>query len=188
MIQALLGSGGTRTFTDSVSVQEFEGDEVLMSDLTQSIVVAASAALLSTVGALWTQIIAARINRRNTLDDRRLDALVDVRQKIEIAHGRWQGWAYVSVMRPDNEDPAARLELAGDAMHEAWYATNLFELYFPSMAVMMGEFRDSILRKRDIARRQVKENAFNPDEFKDIGPSLDELTRRGRSLLKMPEL
>jgi len=158
-----------------------------MADLTQSIVVASSAAFLSTVGALWTQIVAARINRRNNLDDKRLDALVDVRQKIEIAYGRWQGWAHVSVTQPGNDDPVARFDLAGNATHDAWYATNLYELYFPSMAGMMGEFRNAILAKRDIAHKQVADNRFTPDEFKNIGPSLDELTRQGRKLLKLPE-
>jgi hypothetical protein len=158
-----------------------------MSDLTQSIVVASSAAFLSTVGALWTQIVAARINRRNVINDKRLEALVDVRQKIEIAWGRWEGWAYVSIVHPPHEDPSERLKLAGDATHEAWYATNLFELYFPSMAPMMGEFRSSILERRSLAERQVEAQQFDPAAFKNIGPSLDELTSRGRTLLKLPK-
>jgi len=158
-----------------------------MSNLTQSVIVGASAALLSTLGALWIQIIAAKITRRNQINDKRLDALVDARQKIEIAGGRWQGWAHVSITRPENEDAAERLALAGSATHDAWYAINVCELYFPSLTVMMSGFRDAIMTKRDIANKQVADNVFDSDEYKGIGPSLEELTSQGRKLLKLPK-
>jgi hypothetical protein len=158
-----------------------------MSDLAQSIIVGVTAALLSTLGGLGTQFVAAKIARNNQINDKRLDALVDVRQKIEIAWGRWEGWAYVSIVHPPNEDSSERLKLAGDATHESWYATNLFELYFPSMAPMMGEFRSSILERRSLAEKQVEAQQFDPAAFKNLGPSLDELTSRGRTLLKLPK-
>jgi len=158
-----------------------------MSDLTQSIVVASSAAFLSTVGALWTQIVAARINRRNVINDKRLEALVDVRQKIETAYGTWRGWAHVTITAPAHEDANERYAWASKAIHEAWYSSIVFEMYFPSLTPMMREFRETMGKIKDVASNQVARRQFDGSEYENLGPSLDDLTHRARKLLKLPE-
>jgi hypothetical protein len=170
-----------------MTVQGFEDREGLMADLTQSIVVASSAAFLSTVGALWTQIVAARINRRNVINDKRLEALVDVRQKIETAYGTWRGWAHVTINAPAHEDANERYTWASKAIHEAWYSTIVFEMYFPSLTPMMREFRETMGKMKDIASEQIARRTFDGSQYENIGPSLDDLTNRARKLLKLPE-
>lgn len=143
-------------------------------------------ALLTFVGATFAQFLGNRLESRRNLDERRLMAIVDLRQKVEISGGRWRGWAKVVIEGGEFEDPKVRWELASTAIHEAWYSTVIFELYFPEFENEMELVRKGLGRERDIADSQVKSKIFNPKEFESGQTKLiSDVTRKARNSLKL---
>lgn len=147
------------------------------------------AASLSTVGSLLLQTYVARTSRRIAYDDKRLAALLDVRQAVEIACGRWYGWASVSLKGDATSSPAEVYSRAGDATHDGWYSTRVFEMYFPSLRADAEAMRKEIQRFKDEAHKQVSEGGpFEPIRFSTNKLiDLDEIAGRGRKLLGFPD-
>ena len=155
-----------------------------MPDVALAIIVAT----VSTMGSWAVQAYMAKTTRRDTYDEKRLVALLEVRQAVEQAGGRWFGWAS---KRLENEDPAACAsfkELAEQAMHDAWYATRVFEMYFPTMMEESQLMRDEVSRHRDVATHQVEvSGVFNRSEFSDHRTiSLDDVVTKARKILGYP--
>jgi len=150
------------------------------------ILIVAVTALLTFVGATFAQFLGNRLESRRNLDERRLMAIVDLRQKVEISGGRWRGWAKVVIEGGEFEDPKVRWELASTAIHDAWYSTVIFELYFPEFEKEMELVRKGLGRERDIADSQVKSRIFNPKEFESGQTKLiSDVTRKARNSLKL---
>jgi len=150
------------------------------------ILIVAVTALLTFVGATFAQFLGNRLESRRNLDERRLMAIVDLRQKVEISGGRWRGWAKVVIEGGEFEDPKVRWELASTAVHDAWYSTVIFELYFPEFEKEMELVRKGLGWERDIADSQVKSRIFNPKEFESGQTKLiSDVTRKARNSLKL---
>jgi len=150
------------------------------------ILIVAVTALLTFVGATFAQFLGNRLESRRNLDERRLMAIVDLRQKVEISGGRWRGWAKVVIEGGEFEDPKVRWELASTAIHDAWYSTVIFELYFPEFEKEMELVRKGLGWERDIADSQVKSRIFNPKEFESGQTKLiSDVTRKARNSLKL---
>lgn len=60
-----------------------------------NLLVALLAASMSTFGSFLLQMYVSRESRRQTYDEKRLMALLDVRQEVEKAEGKWFRWASV---------------------------------------------------------------------------------------------
>jgi len=150
------------------------------------ILIVAVTALLTFVGATFAQFLGNRLESRRNLNERRLMAIVDLRQKVEISGGRWRGWAKVVIEGGEFEDPKVRWELASTAIHDAWYSTVIFELYFPEFEKEMELVRKGLGWERDIADSQVKSRIFNPKEFESGQTKLiSDVTRKARNSLKL---
>lgn len=138
---------------------------VALGDLGQSALLVGVTTLLSTLGALLIQRISTRSQQQAAFDQKRLDAIVDVRQKIEISLGRWRGWAHATANGPKFVDPKEQYELASASIHEAWYSTRVFEIYFPDLAPQVERLRQGLVTAKEIAARQVEAGRFDPSEF-----------------------
>lgn len=155
----------------------------------ETFVVALVAASLSTLGSLILQMYVARTTRRLTFDDRRLSALLDVRQAVEMACGRWYGWAS-AVLAPASADECRdHLRRAEESMHEGWYATRVFEIYFPAMLADAQSMREEMTRYRVEAQDQVSRNeGFDGDALSAMSRvDFDDVVRRARQALGFPE-
>lgn len=156
-----------------------------MSDLGLALVVTS----ISTLGSLLVQVYMSRTTRRDTYDEKRLVALLDVRQAVEQAGGRWFGWASKCLAGEDPKDCDEFLDMAGQATHDAWYATRVFEMYFPTMMNESQLMRDEVTRRRDLAIHQVEvSGVFNQPAFSDQRMiDLDDVVSKARRILGYPE-
>ena len=162
---------------------------IALGDVAQSALLVGVTTLLSTLGALLIQRISLRSEQKAQFDQKRLDAIVDVRQKIEISLGTWRGWAHVAIEKPPYEDAADRYERASASIHEAWYATRVFEIYFPDLAPQLERLRRSLGATKAIAARQVEAGRFDAKEFEVESSGsdrvLDEVTTTARRALSL---
>jgi hypothetical protein len=156
-----------------------------MSDLAIAVVVAS----LSTLGSLLVQVFMARTARRDVYDEKRLVALLDVRQAVEQAGGRWFGWASKQTRNDDPAVSAEFKELASQATHDAWYSTRVFEMYFPTMMKESQLMRDDIDRQKKLAMHQVEvTGVFDGDEFsKNRTIDMDDVVKKARKILGYPD-
>lgn len=156
-----------------------------MSDVAVAILIAS----LSTLGSWLVQVYLTRTTRRDVYNEKRLVALLEVRQSVEQAGGRWYGWASKALSGGDLNEAALTREKAEQATHEAWYATRVFEMYFPTMMLESQLMRDEISRRRDLAHHQVEvTGTFNRSEFSDHRTiDLDEVVRKSRKILGYPD-
>jgi hypothetical protein len=156
-----------------------------MPDVALAIIVAS----LSSLGSWLVQVYMARTTRRDSYDEKRLMALLDVRQAVEQAGGRWYGWASMRLGDEDPEACASFKEMAGQATHDAWYATRVFEMYFPTMMSESQLMRDEVTRLRDLASYQVEvTKIFDKTAFSELRTiSLDDVVKKARGILGYPE-
>jgi hypothetical protein len=156
-----------------------------MPDLAIAIVVAS----LSTLGSWLVQVHMAKTTRRDVYDEKRLVALLDVRQAVEQAGGRWFGWASKRLGNEDPEACAEFREMAEKATHDAWYATRVFEMYFPTMMKESQLMRDQISARRDLAVHQVEASGvFDGAAFADQRLiDLDAMVGKARRILGYPD-
>lgn len=156
-----------------------------MSDIGLAIM----AASLSTLGSLLLQTYVARTSRRIAYNDKRLAALLDVRQAVEIACGRWYSWAATSLNGDTSLTPDDVYLRAGEATHDGWYSTRVFEMYFPSLSEYAEDMRKEIQRYKDEAHAQVsRKGTFDPTQFSaNKLIDLDDIARHGRKLLGFPD-
>lgn len=151
--------------------------------------IALLAACMSTLGSLLLQMYVARTNRRLTYDEKRLDALLNVRQLVESCGGRWFGWASAVLNGAQGQDPEHLRKNAIDAMDRAWYATRVFEMYFPTMKEDADKMRAQMKRRREVAEQQVNEGGpfdaggFSASRLVD----LDDVVHRSRQILGYPK-
>ncbi|MEY2740014.1 MAG: hypothetical protein RL283_116 [Actinomycetota bacterium] len=162
---------------------------IALGDVGQSAVLVGVTTVCSTLGALLIQRISLRKEQEAAFDQKRLDAIVDVRQKIEISLGTWRGWAHATITRPEFEDPKERYERASRSIHEAWYATRVFEIYFPDLAPELERLRRGLGTAKDIATRQVDAGRFDHTEFeadsRECDAVLDRVTTHARAQLSI---
>jgi len=151
---------------------------IALGDIGKSALLVGVTTLLSTLGTLLIQRISAGSEQQATFDQKRLDALVDVRQKIEISLGRWRGWAHATAHKPEFVDPKEQYELASASIHEAWYSTRVFEIYFPNMAPQLERLRSGLGTAKEIAARQVQAGRFDPSEFEADSRVCDEILEK----------
>jgi len=157
-----------------------------MSDFAIALI----AASLSTLGSLLTQMFVSKNSRRQTYDEKRLVALVEVRQAVEEAVGRWYAWANARLGQESPEAYASLQERASEATHEAWYSTRVFEMYFPTLMKESQSMRDEISRCKDEANRQVEvggvfdKAGFSSNQTVD----LDEVVAKARKILGYPSV
>lgn len=156
-----------------------------MSNLGLALVVTS----FSTLGSLLVQVYMSRATRRDTYDEKRLMALLDVRQAVEQAGGRWYGWTSKCLAGEDPNECNLFKELAGQATHDAWYATRAFEMYFPTMMTESQLMRDELSRRRDLATHQVEvTKIFDRSAFADHRKiDLDVVVARARKILGYPD-
>lgn len=151
--------------------------------------IALMAASFSTLGSLLLQMFVARTNRDLMYNDKRLASLLDVRQVVEEACGRWHGWASAVLDDERVDDPLKLRQEAGDAMHRAWFATRVFEMYFPKMTHEANSMRKMLMAYRDEAHAQVEAGgAFDPSKFDVMFTvDFDAITNSARRRLGFPD-
>jgi hypothetical protein len=157
-----------------------------MSDFAIALI----AASLSTLGSLLTQMFVSKNSRRQTYDEKRLMALLEVRQAVEEAVGRWYAWANARLGQESPEACASLQERASQATHDAWYSTRVFEMYFPTMMKSSQSMRDEISRCKDEAIRQVEAGgAFDNARFAtNQTVDMDEVVAKARKILGYPSV
>lgn len=148
------------------------------------------AASLSTFGSLVLHVYSSRENRRNIYNEKRLDALLTVRQVVESACGNWYGWAD-SVL---NGQPAhvceSRRRAAGDATDRAWYSIRRYEMYFPTLKHFGQDMRKQLEGYRSTAENMVKAGGgFDGNKFASgsLNHDLDKIIECSRTLLGYPK-
>lgn len=79
-------------------------------------------------------------------------------------------------------------ESAGSATNDAWYATRVFEMYFPTMMKESQMMRDAILRGKNEAHRQVALGGdFDAVKMKEASDAnLDAIVAKARKSLGYP--
>ena len=157
-----------------------------MSDFSIALI----AASLSTLGSLLTQMFSSKNSRRQTYNEKRLVALLEVRQAVEEAGGRWYAWAKACLGQDSPETCASLEERASEATHDAWYSTRVFEMYFPTMMEASQSMRDEISRRKNEAIRQVEAGgAFDNARFSsNRAVDLDEVVAKARKILGYPSV
>ncbi len=118
--------------------------------------VAILAAGFSTLGSLLLQMYISKNSKDQRYDEKRLMALLDVRQKVEQAGGQWYGWTNARLSGLSDEECSSLENAAGSATNDAWYATRVFEMYFPTLMKESQQMRDSLLSNKAEAVRQVE--------------------------------
>lgn len=159
------------------------------SDLQTNILIAIGAATFSTVGAFVVQYFLAQTERKNVINDKRLEALVQMREKVEYARGYWYGWAALAAQPSAHYDAREKNRIADDAMNAAWYAITLFDLYFPTFRTELDQLRTQLTSAKTIALRQIENGTFAPDEFtrdSDVMKHLDIVVVQARAILDLP--
>lgn len=153
-----------------------------------NLLVALLAASMSTFGSFLLQMYVSRESRRQTYDEKRLMALLDVRQEVEKAGGKWFGWASARLGGESVEVCDSFEESAGSATNDAWYATRVFEMYFPTMMKESQMMRDAILRRKSEAYRQVALGGdFDAVKMKEASDAnLDAIVAKARKSLGYP--
>lgn len=153
-----------------------------------NLLVALLAASMSTFGSFLLQMYVSRESRRQTYDEKRLMALLDVRQEVEKAEGKWFRWASVRLGGESVEVCDSLEESAGSATNDAWYATRVFEMYFPTMMKESQMMRDAILRGKNEAHRQVALGGdFDAVKMKEASDAnLDAIVAKARKSLGYP--
>ena len=146
------------------------------------------AASIPVSGALLVQIYESKTARRQSYDEKRLVALLDVRLAVEKAGGRWYSWAFLTLnQQPTHicEEMEREAEGATDA---AWYSTRSFEMFFPTMLSEAQMMRDEILRCKNISISQIRARGeFSREEFVENRLiDLDTITQKGRKILGYP--
>jgi hypothetical protein len=148
------------------------------------------AALMSTLGSLILQVYVSRNSRRMLFDEKRLQAVVSVRQEVEIACGRWRGWAESVLNNFDTETVASRKRVADECLHGAWYSTRVFEMYFPQLRSDADSMRQLMMAVKDEAEKQVSDKKkFDGKNFELVGSriiDLDDVVSRARRILALP--
>jgi hypothetical protein len=154
-----------------------------------NLLVAIGAATFSTLGAFVVQYFLASRERRNIINDKRLEALVQMREKAEYAGGYWYGWAASAAQKPSHYDEVEKERNASDATNAAWYAITLFDLYFPTFRPDVENLREYLLKRKELALQQIENEVFTPEEFDREG-SLRELLEKmvveARQILDLP--
>ena len=152
--------------------------------------IAILAAAMSTLGSLILQVYVSRNGRRMLFDEKRLQAVVSVRQDVEIACGRWRGWAESILEKFDDVTVTSRKRNSDEALHEAWYSTRVFEMYFPQLRNEADLMRKMMLAVKDEAERQVRSGEdFNGSAFDAVGLrilDLDNVVSQARKILALP--
>lgn len=146
------------------------------------------AASVSSLGALGLQMYVSRNNRKMVYDERRLEALLSVRQDVESACGHWYGWTD-SVLSADGADERKRRELDADkATDRAWYSTRVYEMYFPTLKAHGEQMRDQIGRYKSVAHSLVEAGGrFDGDRFTEVYTfDFDVMVEESRKLLGFP--
>jgi hypothetical protein len=148
------------------------------------------AALMSTLGSLILQVYVSKNSRRMLFDEKRLQAVVSVRQEVEIACGRWRGWAESVLESFDAETVMTRKRAADECLHGAWYSTRVFEMYFPQLRSDSDLMRQLMMAVKDEAEKQVSERKkFDGKNFEHVGSrimDLDDVVSRARKILALP--
>ena len=148
------------------------------------------AALMSTLGSLLLQVFVSRNSRRMLFDEKRLQAVVSVRQEVEIACGRWRGWAESVLKGFDAETVMTRKRTAEECLHGAWYSTRDFEMYFPQLRSDADSMRQMMMAIKDEAEKQVRDGKhFDGSNFDLVGSrvmNLDDAVSRARKVLALP--
>jgi hypothetical protein len=161
-----------------------------LNELQTNILVAIGAATFTTFGAFVVQYYLAKLERKNDIDDKRLEALVQMREKVEYARGYWYGWADNAAQPNAHYNEPEMSRTAADAMNAAWYAITLFDMYFPTFRQELDQLRTQLQNDTKIAERQIEEKVFDPDEFNrdgDIVKHLDALVTAARDILDLPK-
>ena len=146
------------------------------------------AASIPVSGALLVQIYESKTARRQSFDEKRLVALLDVRLAVEEACGRWYAYADATL----NQQPSHICEEiergAAKATHEAWYKTRSFEMFFPTMLRESEMMRDEIVRCKNISLSQVMARGdFSREEFTEHRIiDLNTVAQKGRKILGYP--
>ena len=156
--------------------------------LSKSNFLVLAAASIPVSGALLVQIYEAKTARRQSFDEKRLVALLDVRMSVEQAVGRWYKWAFVTLgQQPSHICEEAERD-AERATHDAWYSTRSFEMFFPTMLDESQMMRDEIARCKNVSISQVKAGGdFSEEEFSNNRRiDLDAVAQKGRKILGYP--
>ena len=160
------------------------------TDYRVNILVAIGAATFSTIGGFVVQFFLARMGRRDEINDKRLEALVQLREKVEYSGGAWFGWAAASHRPTEIDNIADKRRHAGDSLNDAWYAVTLFDLYFPTLRKETTKLRVRLKNAESIAHNQVANGVFDPNEFvtnREENGDLEMIVEEARKLLKLPK-
>jgi hypothetical protein len=148
------------------------------------------AASLSTFGSLVLHVYSSRENRRNIYDEKRLDALLTVRQEVESACGNWYGWADSALDGQPAHVCESRRREAGDATDRAWYSIRRYEMYFPTLKHFGQDMRKQLEGYRSAAEDMVKAGGvFDGNKFasRSLNDVLDSMVESSRKLLGYPK-
>ena len=146
------------------------------------------AASIPVSGALLVQIYESKTARRQSFDEKRLVALLDVRLAVEKAVGRRYNWAFLTLNHQPThicEEAEREAERATDT---GWYSTRSFEMFFPTMLRESEMMRDEIVRCKNISLSQVMARGdFSREEFTEHRIiDLNTVAQKGRKILGYP--
>ena len=91
---------------------------------------------------------------------RRIDACSRMVRDVEIASGELGALAGYAGR---DGDPGATRLLASTSVHDAWYSSRDFQLYFPWLDDEVESILGDLIEKRDLVSGQLRVGAHDPD-------------------------